>query len=110
MDQDVEQAKFAAYFAEQTDFPVAKIDERNMREFGSSWWWRLLAIMMADFHLSEAAALDMPAAKAAMLYSARGEVEGKLKLWNKSDDAFDDFCQRMDSDPNVKFPPPTALN
>ncbi len=104
MDLAIEQEKFSAYFNDETDFPLAKQDKHSVREFGSPWWWRLLAIMMADFHLTEDQALDMPAAKAAILFSARAEAEGKLKLWTKEDDSFGAFCREMDAQPDVKFP------
>ena len=107
MDFAAEHTKFDAYFAAETDFPLAKVlahgDRFAEREFCAPWWWRLLAIMMAHFHLSEAAALDMPVMKAALLYSAMAEAEGKLKLWTKADDGFDAFCRDMDGR-DVQFP------
>src|ERR1051325_382117 len=59
MDLNAEQEKFAVYFREETDFPLAKQDQHAAREYGSPWWWRLLAIMMADFHLSGGTAPDL---------------------------------------------------
>lgn len=105
MDLDAEQEKFAAYYKDQTDFPLAKQDRMAEREYGSPWWWRLLALMMADFHLSEREALNMPVMKAALLFSARAEAEGKLKLWTKADDDFEAFCNAMDQG-DVQFPEP----
>lgn len=105
MDFEIEQRKFSAYFEQETDFPVAKADRTTLKEYGAPWWWRLLAILMSDFHLSEADALDMPVTKAALLFSAKAEAEGKLNLWTREDSAFDDFCRSLESDPTVKFPP-----
>jgi len=110
LDMAAEQEKFSAYFKAETEFPLSKQNSRSMREYGSPWWWRLLAIMMADFHLSKNDALDMAAAEAAMLWSARAELEGKLNLWTKADDDFDEFCKRMDADPDVQFPGAAKLN
>lgn len=110
LDFGTEQKKFAAYFAEQTDFPLAKQDRRATREFGSPWWWRLLAIMMAEFNLSEKQAMDMQAMRAALLFSAKGEADGKLKLWNQQDDSFDEFCRGMDASGDVDFPPAPIQN
>lgn len=109
MNLEDEHAKFTEYWREQTDFPIAKQDKFAERDFGSTWWWRLLAIMMSDFHLSEEQVLDMPATKAAMLFAAKKEAEGKLQLWTQADDDFDSFCRKMDeSAQDTDFP--TQLN
>lgn len=109
MEFESELKKFQTYFNEQTDFPLAKQDQHARREYGSPWWWRLLAILMAEFHLSEEKAMDMSALRAALLFSAKGEADGKLKLWGNEDDSFDAFCQQMDAR-NVEFPPPKNFN
>jgi hypothetical protein len=104
MDFELEQRKFSDYYGEETEFPAVKGREHGAKEFGSPWWWRLLAILMSDFHLSEETALDMPVAKAAMLFTAKAESEGNLKLWTAADSAFDSFCRDMEIQV-VEFPP-----
>lgn len=105
LDIEAERVKFSAYFAEQTDFPLAKMDRFARREYGSPWWWRLLAIMMSEFNMPEASAMNMNARRAAMLFSAKAELDGKLKLWTNADDSFDAFCREMDARGNIEFPP-----
>lgn len=101
---ETEQDKFAAYFKEESDFPIAKGGLFKEREFGAPWQWRLLAIMMSEFNLSEDDALDMPVIKAALLFSAKAEYDGKLQLWTERDSSFDEFCRKMDGEA-VEFPP-----
>lgn len=114
LDFEIERNKFVAYFTEQTDFPLAKMRQHAQREYGSPWWWRLLAIMMSEFNLSEQEAMDMSVLRAALLFSAKAEFDGKLKLWGKEDDSFDAFCRDADSNSNLIFPPtsnpPPATN
>lgn len=50
------------------------------RELQSPPVYRLLVMLMRDFHFSEEAALDMPVAKANLLWSTKGDLEGTLEL------------------------------
>ena len=104
MDFDLERAKFETYIASETDFPATKQSAFGQKEFGSPWWWRLLAIMMSTFHLPEDVALDMPVQKCALLYTAKGEADGRLKVWTKGDQDFEDFTKAMDAREDVEFP------
>jgi len=111
MDFDAEREKFEAYMAAETDFPATKQNTFAPTEYGSPWWWRLLAIMMSDFHLSEDEAMDAPVQKLVLLYTAKGEAEGRIKVWNKTDQGFEDFAREMDAREDVEFPEaPGAMN
>ena len=74
---------FRTYIADSTESPRTVIpmsDGQSMRELNSPVEWRLLVMLMVDFHLTEAAAKRTTMLKANVLWATLGDRDGKINL------------------------------
>lgn len=71
------------------------------RTLEAPWQFRLLMILMRDFHFTESAALNYPIAKAHILFAAHGDMEGTLDLFGPSDQALLDKLDELEGSTGV---------
>lgn len=77
----VEAGRFHTYLSDQSIYPeVATPAPGTSRQLSAPEHWRLLAMLMADFHMSREQAIDTPLAFARALWAVEGERKGTLKL------------------------------
>ena len=83
MDLSQEAQTFRAYLQEERVAPKIRAEVNNdRRDFGSPFEWRLLSMLMSEFHLSYTQALAFPVAKSNCLWATLGETRDSFKLWN----------------------------
>lgn len=74
---------FRRYIKDGTAAPSTVISHGagdSMRDLNSPVEWRLLVMLMVDFHLTEAEALKMTMLKANVLWATLGDRDGKVQL------------------------------
>jgi hypothetical protein len=79
-----ERVQFLEYFRDSIATPDTidpKADEA--RTMSAPFHWRLLAMLMCDFHMTEAEALSKPIAWATCMWAVEGERQGKVDLPSK---------------------------
>lgn len=62
-------------------------DGESMRELNSPMEWRLLIMLMVDFHLTEREAMSTAIVKANALWATLGDRDGKINLVSEATDA-----------------------
>lgn len=96
-DLEAEFTKFHSYLIESNAVPEVWTPQGgDGHECGSPIEWRLASMLMADFGMTWAQALDTPVARANCLWAAQGDRTGRLKLTSNRMRQFWEFCRQRD--------------
>jgi hypothetical protein len=80
----VEAQLFDSYLCDAKASPEIKA-KGELKDRVSPWYWRLLVLLMTQFHFARAQALDTEVAAANLLWITKGEMEDVLELEGKAD-------------------------
>lgn len=102
-----EARKFQAYLEHHQTLPAIRRAPgvTEVRTLGAPEHWSLLTMLMIDFHMSEAEALDTPLLKAHLLWATQAEREGSIEFaWNSRLEEFWEIARRMDAEAQHSSP------
>ena len=101
LNQDLERARFAAWFeSERKPIPARQPmvgSGSGFRTLSAPMPYRLLALMMHLFHMTEAQAMDLPLTHAECLFAAIAEWNGNLELVPEQIDDLLEFAAAEDA-------------
>jgi hypothetical protein len=90
--------KFISYLEDSRSVPkiLRSESDANKRDLNAPECWRLLTMLMADFHMSKSEAMDTTVAEAHCLWATEADRRGTIELRGERVDALWEFARRED--------------
>lgn len=88
--------RFQAYLSEGLRAPKFK-NKLDAEELESPWFWRLMAFLLSEMHLSESDSMDCRVWRANALYAAYAEMKHDLKLISQRDQDLWEYAAQEDA-------------